>query len=104
MKVQNKMILWLNCYGHWDPENRSRIATKGYDQYLTAFVKRVISLKNQIEAVYISGGMLNSRGQTECETVKPELERRLKEKGVSVPILVDEESLSTISIAKLFLK
>lgn len=74
----------------------------GYDEYLTAAVKTIENLKPPVKAIHLSGGMLDENGLTECQTVKPELEKRLRECGITTPIITDEESLTTISIAKKF--
>ena len=102
--MSKKVLVWINCYGHWQPEDRDPLETIGYNQYLASFVESVVSLKNRIDRIYISGGMLNSKGLTECETVEPELTRRLKTLGLTIQIVRDEESLTTISIARRFVE
>lgn len=94
----------MNCYGAWAPELRHPIETVGYNQYLNVFVGAVFVLKDQIEAVYISGGMYDSLDRTECETVKPELLRRFEEKNIPFSIQTDEESITSTMIMKKFLE
>lgn len=93
----------MNCYGGWAPELRHPIETIGYDQYLNAVVISIEILKDQVEAFYISGGMYDSLHRTECETVKPELAKRLAEKNVEIDINTDEESVTNAMIMKKFL-
>jgi hypothetical protein len=96
------IIAWINCYGAWDPSLRHPIETIGYDQYLTAVVAALAPLKDRVEQIYISGGMLDEAGRTECATVKPELTRRLRLAGIEVPIVTDEDSVTSVEIAKKF--
>ncbi len=93
----------MNCYGAWDPERRHAVETKGYDQYLNAVVDKISTLKDQIMAFWISGGMYDSLHRTECETVKPELEKRLAEKNIKLEINTDEESITSAMIMEKFL-
>ena len=102
--MNKKYLFWMNCYGGWDPSLRSEVETAGYSQYLDAFVDNVLSREDQIGAVYISGGMHDSLGRTECETTKPELEKRLEAKGLNIEINVDEESVTSQMILVKFLK
>lgn len=94
----------MNCYGAWDPESRWSIETIGYDQYLDAVIRSIELLNGRIEAFYISGGMYDSRGRTECETVKLELEKRLSEKNIKLDINTDEESITSTMIMRKFLE
>jgi hypothetical protein len=94
----------MNCYGAWDPKLRSEVETFGYNQYLAAFVDKVELWKNEIGAIYISGGMKDSLGRTECETTKPELLKRFAGKGLSFEILTDEESVTSQMILVKFLE
>lgn len=103
MKDKKKYLIWMNCYGGWAPEFRSSIETKGYDQYLNEFVRKITPLKNKIKAIYISGGMYDPLGRTECETTKPELEKRMTSAGIEFPIDSDEESVTSASIMEKFL-
>jgi len=103
-KENKKIIFWLNCYGHWQPETRQPIEMIGYNQYLNAFIKAVVLLKDRIEAIYISGGLLNSQGQSEAETLKLEIKKRLNSTKINLPIYLDEKSLSTITITRVFVK
>lgn len=104
MKKYEKYLVWMNCYGSWAPELRRSIETKGYDQYLDVFVKKIRPWKEQIRAIYISGGMLDAKSRTECETTRPELENRLKRIKINIPIQTDEESVTSISIVRKFLE
>ena len=98
-----KILFWVNCYGAWAPEDRSPVETLGYDQYLNDVVGAIASLKNRIGEIFISGGMYDKKGRTECETVKPELEKRLIKFGINKEIKTDEESVTSASIMKKFL-
>jgi len=102
----NKAILaWINCYGAWDPINRSPVETIGYDQYLDGVVRALGVLDGRLQAVYIAGGMYDSLGKTECETVAPELLRRLRSNNSAVSeIAADEMSVTSIGIARTFLQ
>lgn len=102
--MNKKILFWVNCYGAWDPESRWSIETIGYDQYLSAVVRSIEVLKDRIEAFYISGGMYDSKSRVECETVKPELEKRLSEKNIKLDINTDEESITSVMIMKKFLE
>lgn len=102
--VNKKYLIWMNCYGGWDPSLRSEIETAGYSQYLDAFVDKVFLIEDQIGAIYISGGMHDSLGRTECETTKPELEKRFGAKGLNIEINVDEESVTSQMVLVKFLE
>lgn len=97
------MFICMNCYGSWAPELRHPIETIGYDQYLNAFVEAATLFKDRIADIYISGGMFDENNMTECETTKPELEKRFKNKGIEINIKVDEDSFTSASIMKKFL-
>lgn len=99
-----KVLVWMNCYGGWAPNLRQPIETIGYNQYLNDFVEAVSIIADQIEAIYISGGMYDSLNRTECETVRPELEKRLQKVGINIEIQTDENSLTSASIMYKFLK
>lgn len=101
--MSKKFLFWMNCYGAWDPKARHPIETKGYDQYLNAVVGKIATLEDQITAFWISGGMYDSLHRTECETVKPELKKRLAEKNIKLKINTDEESITSAMIMKKFL-
>lgn len=99
--MQSKpLLIWINCYGTWDPQLRDPVETEGYNQYLNAIAEYLSTIKEQIDTIYISGGMLDTLGRTECQTVKPELEQRLSSIGITTSIQTDEESLTSISIVK----
>lgn len=101
--MQNQPIIaWINCYGAWDPNLRHPIETIGYDQYLSAIVAALAPLKERVDQIYISGGMFDELGRTECETVQPELVHRLTRAGITTPITIDEESVTSVEIAKKF--
>jgi hypothetical protein len=94
----------MNCYGSWDPEHRHPIETIGYNDYLDAVVTATTLFKSRIKHFYISGGMKDTVNKTECETTKPELERRLREKNITdIAIQSDEKSLTSMSIVREFL-
>ncbi|HSI20749.1 MAG TPA: hypothetical protein VLA04_03545, partial [Verrucomicrobiae bacterium] len=98
------IVAWINCYGHWDPENRNPVETAGYDQYLTGVTQALYALQDRVGAVYISGGMYDSLHRTECATTAPEILRRLSALKSNIrTILADESSVTSISIAKKFL-
>lgn len=99
-----RIIAWINCYGAWDPQHRHPLETLGYDQYLDGVVQRLRPLADRVTAIYLSGGMLDAEGKSECETTEPELAKRLAAVGISVPIHPDEESLTTTTIVRTFLK
>jgi len=102
--MDNQRILaWMNCYGAWAPELRSSVETKGYSEYLDGVIKYILPIKNQIRAFYISGGMIDQEGRTECQTVKPELGKRFAANDIDIKINADEESVTSSSIMKTFL-
>jgi len=103
-KKDQKILFWMNCYGGWDPSLRHPIETIGYDQYLDAFVNIVDLLSDRVGVILISGGTKDQFRRTECETTKPELEKRLKSLGISTNILTDEESVTSQMILAKFLK
>ena len=104
MNREEKLVLvWINCYGGWNPALRDPIEMKGYDQYLAGVVNYLKHLKGEIEAIYLSGGMLDQNGLTECRTVAPELQNRLASVGITEPIKCDEESVTSPSIVRKFL-
>lgn len=102
--TNQKTIIWINCYGAWDPIHRSEVETKGYNQYLDSVVELIFSKKENIDIIIISGGMVDFQNRTEVETVKPELEKRLNKKNIKIPIETDEESITTIAIARKFVQ
>lgn len=104
MNQEKRVLVWINCYGGWRPDLRDPAETKGYDQYLDGVVDRLSNLDGEIEAIYLSGGMLDNDGQTECETTGPELKKRLSKIGINRPIQYDEESITSPSIARKFLQ
>jgi hypothetical protein len=99
----SSVLVWINCYGAWDPLNRKPVEMIGYDQYLDGIVSALEVIKEKIESIHLSGGMLDEMGRTECATTKPELEKRLKAVGINCPIIVDEESITSAEIVKKFL-
>ncbi len=102
-RLTSKPILaWINAYGAWDATLRDPIEMRGYDQYLDALVNYLKNVNGQVKAVYFSGGMLDTKGRTECETVIPILKQRLAEYGIVVPIHADTESITSIGIAQKF--
>lgn len=102
-EVQN-VLAWLMCYGHWNPAYRPPLETIGHNQYLDKFVESMIPIKERVDYIYISGGVIDSRGKTEYQTVKPELDRRLSEVDLKVPLLADVGSIVDISSIKTFCK
>lgn len=92
----NKVLVWINCYGDWDPENRDPVQMIGYDRYLESCVRAILLLRNRIEKVYLSGGMKNLNDQAECETTKPELEKRLADNGVN-DLVIDTDDMCLTS-------
>lgn len=104
MNHDKRVLAWINCYGGWNPDLRDPAETRGYDQYLDGVVHHLNDLEGGIEAIYLSGGMLDSDGQTECETTGPELKKRLSKIGINLPIQYDEESVTSPSIARKFLQ
>jgi len=102
--MQKPILAWMNCYGSWAPELRQPIETIGYNEYLNAVVDALVVLKDRVEVLYVSGGMYDQNGKTECETTIPELIKRLQAKGVtSLEIIADEKSVTSITIVKTFL-
>lgn len=100
--MKERYLIWINCYGAWDPQTRSKIETTGYDSYLNNVVSSIAALDGEI-TIYLSGGMLDQKGLTECQTTGPELEKRLKKAGVYQKINYDEDSLTSISIVRKFI-
>jgi len=98
MNQEAPVVVWINCYGGWDPARRHPIETMGYSQYLDGIVEGLATIKSRIAAIYISGGMVDALGQTECSTTGPELVRRLKQKGIQESLLYDEVSVTTPTI------
>ena len=103
--MDKPILAWMNCYGAWAPELRDPIETAGYSEYLDAVVDHLAVLKSRLSALYVSGGMRDEQGRTECETTIPELRKRLEVKGITdLEIVADEESLSSITIDRIFLR
>jgi hypothetical protein len=104
MNHPSNILAWVNCYGAWAPGLRHPVETIGYDQYLEGVANALAALKDQIEAVYVSGGLRDQHGRTECETTIPELQRRLEAKSASgLKFVADEASVTSITIARTFL-
>jgi hypothetical protein len=104
MAEKKKILAWLFCYGHWDPVYKSPVETIGHDQYLRAFVESLVPIKDRIDYIYLSGGVTDAQGKTECKTVKPEVDARLNQLGLKLPILEDIGSLINITTVKTFAK
>ncbi|MEI6477689.1 MAG: hypothetical protein WCO52_01765 [bacterium] len=103
--MSKPLVVWINCYGAWDPEHRPKLENDGYGEYLDGVVDLLLAHKDTVSAVHISGGMYDSQGKTECETTIPELEKRLAAKGVSGwAFMADERSVTSISIVRTFLQ
>jgi hypothetical protein len=100
-----QILVWINCYGAWDPAVRSPVETIGYSQYLDGVAQAVVGLGLGVEKIYFSGGMRDAQNRTECATTIPELRRRLylSEYPAFVPE-ADEESLTSITIVRTFLR
>lgn len=104
MSEPSRILVWVNCYGAWDPQLRHPVETIGYDQYLEAIANSLVALKNRLAVVYVSGGMRDAKGRTECATTVPELAHRLVRKGAAgITIKADEDSLTSMTVAKTFL-
>ena len=100
----SQILAWVNCYGAWDPQLRHPVETIGYDHYLQSIADALAALKDRIEVVYVSGGLVDAKGRTECATTIPELARRIKQKGAgNVTLKADEISLTSMTVAKTFL-
>ncbi len=100
-----KILVWVNCYGAWAPDLRHPIETIGYDQYLEGITNAIATIADRIEVIYASGGMVDQQGRTECATTIPELMQRMKTKSSNqFTIQADEDSLTSISIARKFLQ
>jgi hypothetical protein len=98
------ILAWVNCYGAWDPQMRHPVETIGYDHYLETVAKALAALKDRVSVVYVSGGLTDAKGRTECATTIPELVRRLKQKGAgNIVTKADEASFTSITIARTFL-
>lgn len=93
----------MTCYGGWAPDLRSRIEIRGHDEYLNGVVDFVVKNNKNIVSFFISGGMFDSKGRTECETVRPELIRRLAVKGIQINIETDKKSITGQEIMEKFL-
>lgn len=102
--MDKKYLIWINCYGGWNPELRDCIEMEGYSRYLQDIVNYLAKIKSRIRVIYLSGGMLDKDGRTECETVGPELSKRLSKIGIDLPIQYDEDSVTSPSIARKFLQ
>jgi len=98
-----KYLIWMNCYGSWAPHLRREIETLGYDHYLDDTVQFIAKIADRVEAFYISGGMYDADGKTECETTKPELLKRFNKVGVDLQIQTDEGCFTSTAIMKKFL-
>jgi hypothetical protein len=98
---------WVNCYGAWDPLIRDPIETIGYDSYLTSVAHAIALLGERVVGCTVSGGAKDALGRVEVDTVIPELQRRLGERGVHVAVTPDERnqvSLSSMAIARNFIQ
>ncbi len=104
MAEKKKILVWLLCYGHWDPVFKPPVETIGHDQYLRTFTESLMPIKDRIDYIYLSGGVTDSQGKTECKTVKPKLDNLLNQHGLKLPILEDIGSLITITTVKIFVK
>lgn len=98
-----KYLIWINCYGGWNPDFRDSIEMEGYSQYLQGVVDYLNGIEGKIAAIYLAGGMLDKDGRTECKTVGPEFKKRLSKAGIDLPVQYDEESITSPSIARNFL-
>lgn len=103
MEKNKKYLVWMNCYGAWAPELRHPIETIGYNSYLNDFIEAIVPLASEVADIYISGGMYDSLDRTECETTKPELEKRFRKLGLNFLIKTDEKSVTSIDIMERFL-
>jgi len=104
MKQNKPLIIWINCYGAWDPKLRNAVETAGYHAYLDGIVHALEPFKNYPKFFYLSGGMLDQFGQSECATTGPELSLRLAKVGIHEPISFDEQSLTTPSIVRQWMR
>jgi hypothetical protein len=104
--MQPKPILaWVNSYGPWDPNARTPVETAGCDHYLDEVVHTLSLFKNRITDIYLSGGLYDQQDRTECETVGPELKKRLATQGMGrCPFHIDEASVTSISIVRTFVQ
>jgi len=72
---------------------------------LESVTNTIAAISDRVGAIHVSGGMVDQKGRTECETTIPELMQRLKAKGASqFTIQADEDSLTSTSIARKFLQ
>ena len=100
MNQVSPVVIWLNCYGGWDPKMRHPLETAGYHLYLDGIVQCLEPLQKRIQAVYLSGGMRDRFGRTECETTGVELHRRMQARGMDREIIYDEESVTTAGVVR----
>lgn len=98
------ILFWVNCYGGWAPEERHPIETIGYDQYLSGVADAIASLSDQIDQLWVSGAMIDAQGRLECQTTSERLALKLRERGVHLEINQDDESITSMSIARVFLR
>jgi hypothetical protein len=99
------ILVWVNSYGPWSPEFRTPVETIGSDMYLNQVADAIVVFKNRVSDIYVSGGMYDAENLTECETVIPELKRRLAARGFARPTIhPDEGSVTSITIIRTFLE
>lgn len=88
------------CYGNYDPDHRSALEMKGYEEYLQGVAKLIA--ERRPEYVVLCGGHTRSElGKSEAASVLPALEAFLTETRQNfyelpnVTFLLEERSLDT---------
>jgi hypothetical protein len=97
------VLAWVNCYGAWNPNERPLLETIGYHNYLNGVADSISLFSHRLAAIYLSGGMRDNAGRTECETTAPELTRRLRTLRILERVRRDESTVTTIGIVRNFL-
>ena len=104
MGMKQPILAWANSYGAWAPDVRHPLEVIGHNDYLNGLADAVSILKSRVSLLYVSGGQRDVKGLSECDTVIPELNRRLERRVVrSVRIISDDESQDGIAVINTFL-
>lgn len=93
-RVSNTVLV-LHPYGHLF--DRDEYELEGLDRYFTHCMSIIADNRDYICVIIIPGGMMK-QGVLEAENVAEEIRKRLNAAGITIPIILDPEPKSTISI------
>ncbi len=99
-EIEVRRLVVVHPYGSYDPELRTPREMQGLDEYLCQAVDLITKHRPSIAAVLATGGMVDTKGTVEANSLAAELKRRLKERGVFVEIINDAERLPVEKIPK----